>query len=224
MPKPKEFVTRTAFYSTLFHELVHSTGHESRLDRDSLCALAAFGSYTYSKEELVAEIGANFLRAEAGFDTEEEVKRLCAFLEVDFELELLDVSNYLDGDNKPWKQNTNYDYKTKPFINVDSLHRWQTVLERSDLLLIELITRDWMEKYSYKTQYSPAELIEADTGDFRRWHTAGLSEWIRPFSFDEDEAVFEGEIIKEKLRLHFLYSNGCATDKDHFALQMSHSD
>ena len=44
------------FYSTAFHEIVHSTGAKKRLDR--LEKLAFFGSESYSKEELVAEIGA----------------------------------------------------------------------------------------------------------------------------------------------------------------------
>ena len=43
------------FYSTAFHEIVHSTGHKDRLDRENF--FAGFGSENYSKEELVAEIG-----------------------------------------------------------------------------------------------------------------------------------------------------------------------
>lgn len=60
--KPEEY------YSTLFHELVHSTGHEKRLNRSGITELAAFGSETYSKEELVAEIGAAMLCGVAGID------------------------------------------------------------------------------------------------------------------------------------------------------------
>ena len=59
MPKPETFVTNDDYYKTLFHELVHSTGHEDILNR--LNKVAAFGSEDYSKEELVAEIGAQFL-------------------------------------------------------------------------------------------------------------------------------------------------------------------
>ena len=57
MPKPETFVTNDDYYKTLFHELVHSTGHEDILNR--LSKVAAFGSEDYSKEELVAEIGAS---------------------------------------------------------------------------------------------------------------------------------------------------------------------
>lgn len=61
MPPTERFETATAYYSTLFHELTHATGHESRLNRDGICEVAEFGSRTYSKEELVAEMGAAFL-------------------------------------------------------------------------------------------------------------------------------------------------------------------
>jgi len=61
MPMQKRFGRTEEYYSTLFHELVHSTGHESRLNRSTLTAKAGFGSNPYSKEELIAEMGAAFL-------------------------------------------------------------------------------------------------------------------------------------------------------------------
>lgn len=63
MPNPEDFFEDEPFYGTVFHELVHSTGHESRLKR---IEPALFGSDPYSKEELVAEIGASFLCGLAG--------------------------------------------------------------------------------------------------------------------------------------------------------------
>ena len=63
MPERVAFDQREEFYSTLFHELVHSTGHESRLKR--LNQTAFFGSHEYSKEELIAEMGSAFLCAES---------------------------------------------------------------------------------------------------------------------------------------------------------------
>ena len=55
------------FYSTLFHELSHSTGHESRLNRHGMeTGVAPFGSETYSREELVAEFANAFLCTESG--------------------------------------------------------------------------------------------------------------------------------------------------------------
>jgi len=61
MPKKENFKKEEFYYSTLFHELGHSTGHESRLARKTITENAHFGNETYSKEELVAEMTAAFL-------------------------------------------------------------------------------------------------------------------------------------------------------------------
>ena len=61
MPPRDQFHAETGYYDTLFHELGHSTGHSSRLNRKTLIDLAAFGDHNYSKEELVAEMTSAFL-------------------------------------------------------------------------------------------------------------------------------------------------------------------
>jgi antirestriction protein ArdC len=66
MPKKSSFGTAEGYYVTLFHELVHSTGHHSRLNRRTLIEMSEFGSDKYSQEELVAEIGACYLQSHAG--------------------------------------------------------------------------------------------------------------------------------------------------------------
>lgn len=72
MPKIATFDRLTAYYSTLFHELTHSTGHKSRLGRfEGMKILAKFGSEDYSKEELIAEFGAAMLCGMAGIYEEQ---------------------------------------------------------------------------------------------------------------------------------------------------------
>ncbi len=66
MPSPELFLSDEAFYSTLFHELTHSTGHQSRLARKGITEINRFRSHEYSKEELVAEMGAAFLCGHCG--------------------------------------------------------------------------------------------------------------------------------------------------------------
>ena len=61
MPSKSLFGNAEEYYSTLFHELSHSTGHASRVGREGIEDLAAFGSESYSKEELIAEMGAAML-------------------------------------------------------------------------------------------------------------------------------------------------------------------
>lgn len=64
MPAYGSFETAEAYYLTLFHELIHATGHPSRLNRESLIKHDGFGGKVYSQEELVAEMGAAFLGME----------------------------------------------------------------------------------------------------------------------------------------------------------------
>ena len=66
IPERQSFEDRESYYATLFHELAHSTGHSSRLNRGLDRNLAPFGSPDYSREELVAEMSAAFLAAAAG--------------------------------------------------------------------------------------------------------------------------------------------------------------
>ncbi|MEK5061027.1 antirestriction protein [Paenibacillus sp. FSL H7-0326] len=65
VPPLMDYNVPEAYYSTLFHELVHSTGHERRLKR---AIKNQFGDELYSKEELVAEIGAAMLCGVAGIE------------------------------------------------------------------------------------------------------------------------------------------------------------
>jgi antirestriction protein ArdC len=65
MPARERFERMEDYYSTVFHELVHSTGHEKRLKRATLAENNGFGSDPYCKEELIAEMGAAFLCGQA---------------------------------------------------------------------------------------------------------------------------------------------------------------
>lgn len=67
LPMREQFKSLTAYYATTFHELVHWTGHESRLNRK---LGNAKDSKEYAFEELIAEFGASFLCAQYGIDYE----------------------------------------------------------------------------------------------------------------------------------------------------------
>lgn len=72
MPVKDSFTSVEEYYAVLFHELAHSTGHQSRLGREGITEKNYFGSHKYSKEELVAEMGAAFLCAKAGINAATE--------------------------------------------------------------------------------------------------------------------------------------------------------
>ena len=66
LPPRELFTSAEEYYATALHETVHSSGSQKRLAREGICEAAPFGSPVYSKEEMVAEMGAAFLCAEAG--------------------------------------------------------------------------------------------------------------------------------------------------------------
>lgn len=78
LPKIERFRDTAEYYSTAFHESIHSTGHESRLGR--IKKGASFGSEEYSKEELVAEIGASALVGMCGLETESSFRNNAAYI------------------------------------------------------------------------------------------------------------------------------------------------
>jgi antirestriction protein ArdC len=68
LPNIERFHSDEAYYKTKFHELAHSTGHQSRLNREELIKSDGFGNQLYSKEELTAELTAAFLSALCGIE------------------------------------------------------------------------------------------------------------------------------------------------------------
>lgn len=77
LPEREQFNRAGDYYSTLFHEMTHSTGHPSRLNR--ITDTAAFGSEDYSVEELTAEIGSASLLATTGLQDEKTFEQNAAY-------------------------------------------------------------------------------------------------------------------------------------------------
>jgi len=81
VPNIIQFSQVEEYYSTLFHELGHSTGHHSRLNRfTGEAANAAFGSETYSREELVAEITAATILNTLGLESGNSFRNSAAYV------------------------------------------------------------------------------------------------------------------------------------------------
>jgi antirestriction protein ArdC len=80
MPARSAFNSPEEYYSTFFHELTHSTGHPSRVAREGIMGHNPFGSDQYSKEELVAEMGAAMLCGVAGIESR-TLENSAAYLE-----------------------------------------------------------------------------------------------------------------------------------------------
>lgn len=69
------------WYSIAFHEISHSSGHKSRLNRIQTGAISAFGSQDYSKEELVAELSSATLMSVAGLETPKTFRNSTAYIQ-----------------------------------------------------------------------------------------------------------------------------------------------
>lgn len=79
LPLMAQFKSTAEYYSTVFHELSHSSGHESRLNRISHAAF--FGSSDYSREELTAEIASSALVNHCGLETPESFQNNTAYVQ-----------------------------------------------------------------------------------------------------------------------------------------------
>lgn len=79
VPRIEQFQSVAEYYSTLFHELAHSTGHESRLNR-FVAKTVAFGDEDYSREELVAELTACSILANNGVETDASFRNNSAYI------------------------------------------------------------------------------------------------------------------------------------------------
>jgi antirestriction protein ArdC len=82
MPQKDQFHSVDSYYSTIFHEMIHSTGSEKRLKRAgfSIGEYHRFGSKGYAFEELVAEFGAAMLASYCGVDTSLESGQNAAYI------------------------------------------------------------------------------------------------------------------------------------------------
>lgn len=79
LPLPEQFADSGQYYSTMFHELTHSTGHPSRLNR--LNGNVNFGDESYSLEELVAEIGSASIMATIGVENGNSLTNSVAYID-----------------------------------------------------------------------------------------------------------------------------------------------
>jgi antirestriction protein ArdC len=81
MPKKKTFNELEAYYGVLFHELIHSTGHSSRLNRKEVMENKEYGSDKYSFEELTAEMGSCYLSSYTGIADDARMSNSAAYIE-----------------------------------------------------------------------------------------------------------------------------------------------
>lgn len=81
VPELDQYDVKEEFYSTLFHELTHSTMTKERCDRKQPEGFSFFGSHEYSKEELVAEMGAAMSLKRLGIDCDKAFRNSVGYIQ-----------------------------------------------------------------------------------------------------------------------------------------------
>ena len=81
LPLFEQFESSEEYYSTAFHESVHSTMLKSRCNIEEQNKIVAFGGDDYSKEELTAEIGSANLMNIIGIETKRSFKNSAAYIQ-----------------------------------------------------------------------------------------------------------------------------------------------
>lgn len=103
VPSKDKFKRIEEYYSTTFHELVHSSGHPSRLGRFHMDESTIFGSDSYSKEELVAEMGSAMIMGILGIETTHSEKNSIAYLQSWLSVIKNDISFMVQASTKAQK-------------------------------------------------------------------------------------------------------------------------
>jgi antirestriction protein ArdC len=80
MPSEPNFKSKDIYYASLFHEMVHSTGHKDRLNREGIANVSFERDETYSYEELIAETGSAILTAHTGLSTPAIMENKAAYI------------------------------------------------------------------------------------------------------------------------------------------------
>jgi len=114
MPAMVQFKSPKSYYSVLFHELVHATGHPKRLNRPEIANFNPYGSEAYSREELTAEMGAGFLNNYSGILSEDLIDDSASYIDGWLKVLKNDKKLILEAAGKAQKA-VDYILDTSPF-------------------------------------------------------------------------------------------------------------
>jgi hypothetical protein len=145
-------------------------------------------------------------------DFSRETERICDFLGVDFDGNILDPKNYVDGEGKPWFQNTSH-FKAEQKINPESVKQWEKVMSKREVEFVESVCFYEMEEFGYET----AELKEPTIPvslvfDPPRSRVEDLANWIVPYYPDDDTSPIK-EMGLEYVRMNIIGGSGSVPDE-----------
>jgi len=174
MPPPASFRRPEEYYHTLFHELTHATGHGSRLDREGVTNPVKFGSDRYSREELIAELGAAFVSNEAGILNDVTFQNSAAYL--------ASWAKKLEDDPRLIVSAASQAQRSSDFIM--GIQHSEAVSENEPVFAVEETESGLPESFAPAVKAHPASTVSVAKGggSARAWPTqrpAGQSAWNR---------------------------------------------
>lgn len=143
---------------------------------------------------------------------EDSFRKICTFTGIPYLADLLDESKYLDGEGKPWSQNSSYRPRSSG-INSETIQRWKTVLSLDERKLIELVCRDGMNGFGYESEFAPLEILEVSPSEHPRVSEDEMANWLTPFALDLDPQKFLQALEVEIHRFRSLYDQSDGTEK-----------
>lgn len=115
-------------------------------------------------------------------EPEREARRICAFLEVDFDPKVVQPEHFKDSEGGPWVQNTSYQDAARKVFNAKSIDKWRDVLSPAETELIERLCAPEMWAFGYR----PAITDDARVPATMVWNPpkvpdASMAQWIRKY-------------------------------------------
>lgn len=149
---------------------------------------------------------------------EKLIREMCEFIEIDFHPNLTDPTSFVNGDGKPWKQNSLH-FEGKQKFNTESISKWRSSLTAREKQFIEALCCNEMKLFDYQPdEWKGGPVTDELIRDHQRVKPDEMAKWIIPYRFDDGE--YSDEMNLEKVRSRVLWEsrNPEIVDKERFAL------
>lgn len=131
------------------------------------------------------------------------IPKICRFLKIKVHENMYNPEKFLDGNNKPWIQNSSYEKPISGF-NPKSLNRWKNNLTDQQVTMIEFLCSAEMKLFKYKEFNTSSSIIDVISTPPEISQTS-VAEWLKPY-VDQSRKSLTKELSKEFFRYNALRS------------------
>lgn len=136
-------------------------------------------------------------------EPERAAKNICSYLNLEYDSNMVDLDNYVDGEGKSWRQNTAYGQGEKKF-NEKNIDKWRSVLKEEEVKLIELFCQFEMNLHNYECDNHHKEIPSEFIFNAPKIQEDNLADWIKKL-IKNDELSSVVEMNKETLRYSLVH-------------------